>query len=530
MAQLHGRVRRFSHPRVTLIPKHWISLAILALGTWGAGLVVPGLARAQQGATPANGLEAGVSVSTQLAELDALVAQLASDDPRNREVASTALRELDESWLDAIDARIRGLASRRPPVETITLALAEIRRATGSRRADDPVDLALGVLPALSTRRDLPMVATCESVLLWRALEQVGTARSLRLVADIVALDGTAWEQEMHRTVERVGVRLGPMLIEVRSHPSAAVRRWSRWATAELALDQPGRAIQLPSVAGDTTLLANILRAWGTAHDLNAMRVVVSFVGSEHGEVRDAARAALEQFGRNAIWIVREQLALVSGREADPRWGWDRTHRALLDAHDEARLAPVRAELALGEAAAARGELEMMSAHFDRVLLRAPELAQRSQLAEHYARLGAFRRERGELLGATHALRRAVALAASGDTRELALAELRAVQADIDLARGIADLHAYRGRIARSGEDSFAAAVIAKLSGQGAAASRQRRRMAAAGAAVLALIGASTLLRRRRRDERHPGDSEPPRETANENPGDTSPGSLGAIA
>jgi hypothetical protein len=514
---------------VTLISKHWISLAILAVGTWGSSLVVPGLARAQQGATPANGSEAGVTVSTRLAELDALVAQLASDDPRNREVASTALRELDESWLDAIDARVRGLASHRPPVETITLALAEIRRTTGSRRADDPVDLALGVLPALSTRRDLPMVATCESVLLWRALEQVGTARSLRLVADIVALDGTAWEQETHRTVERLGVRLGPMLIEVRSHPSAAVRRWSRWATAELALDQPGRAIQLPSVAGDTALLANMLRAWGTAHDLNAMRVVVSFVGSEHGEVRDAARAAVEQFGRNAIWIVREQLALVSGREADPRWGWERTHRALLDAHDEARLAPVRAELALGEAAAARGEWEAMGARFDRVLLRAPELAQRSQMADGYARLAAFRRERRDPIGAAQEFRRAVALAAPGDERERWLTDLRAVQADIDLARGLVDLHAYRGRLTRDADDSFAATVVARLSGERPAASKQRRRVAAAGGAVLALLGAAALLHRRRRGIPRDPDPSTPREAAADDPGDTSPGSLGAV-
>jgi hypothetical protein len=514
---------------VTLYRKLLICIAILAMN---ASMM---LSAALQNAHAQDAVILGIATSTQVpdrtrdTELEALATHLADDDAQVRTAAFAALRQLDESSLDAVERRIRSRSAHRPPADAITVALAEIRRATGSRRADDPVDLALGVLPALSARRDAAMIAACESVLLWRALEQMGTTAAFRLIAELVALDGAAWEQETRRTIERVGARLGPMLIEVRNHPNAAVRRWSRWATAALGFEQPGRAIQLAEVAGDTTLLADSLRAWGTVHDLNAIRVVVSFVGSEQGEVRDAARAALEQLGRNAIWVVREQLALVSGQEADPRWGWERTRRALLDAHDEARLAPVRAEIAQGEAAAARGELDVMGAHFDRVLLRAPELAQRSRMSEGYARLAAFRRERKDLSGAARALRRAVSLADDDSARAHWLATLRALQADLDLARGIADLHAYRSRVSRSADDGFAVSMVARLSGAQATESRQRKRLAAAGAAALALLGAFALLRRRRAPSDRPASEPDTVSTPEDDPGDTSPGSLGAV-
>jgi hypothetical protein len=459
--------------------------------------------------------------------LESLSTGLAGGDARSREAAHAAFADLDESSLGEVEARIRSLSGRRPATDSMTAALAEIRRATGSRRADDRVDIALGVLPALAVRRDASMVASCESLLLWRALERIATPRALALIADIIALDGEAWENESRRTLERIGARLGPTLIELRSHADASVRRWSRWGTAQLGFDQPGRAIQLPAVANDTALLADTLRAWGNVHQLDAIRVVVSFVGHEHTEIRSAARAALEKFGRNAIWVVREQLELVSGQEADPRWGWERTHRALLEAHDEARLAPVRADVARGEAAEARGDLEAMATEFDRVLLRAPELAQRADMASGYARLGALRRARNDLPGAARALRRATAIASPGPLRDRWTADLRDVQADIDLRRGIADVHAYEDRAARSDHDAFAVSVLSSLNGRKQTESRQRKRLAAAIAAALCAIAAGTFLRR------HPESSTRSQtrsaEEQSQDHGDTSPGSIRAV-
>ena len=222
----------------------------------------------------------------------------------------------------------------------------------------------------------------------------------------------------------------------------------------------------------------------------------------------------------------------MSGTEVDPRWSWERTLQALLDAHDEARLAPVRAELASGQAALTQGDLEAMGAHFDRVLLRAPELAHRDQMATGYARLGAARREARDLASAERAYRRALLLGASSPEAASWQFALRAVQADSELARGVADLHLYRRIAARNPQDHFASEVLSRLSGERATEARQRRRVAAAGAALSLLLAAVALLVGRRRPAARATrqTSATTEDAASARFDDTSPGSLDAAA
>ena len=509
MAQLHRRIRRLSHHRLTArAGVHLLVGALLLLSTTAA--------RAQ---TPA-------STTVGAAEIGGLAERLGSDAPAVRDAAYTALRALDEDALPGIEARVISLGGRRPPAAEVSAAIADIRHGAGSRRADDQIDIGPGVLPALAVRRDATMVAVCESVVLWRALETIGTTAAYRVLADLVALDGAPWEPETHRFVERAGVRLGPMLIAVRNHPNVAVRRWSRWAGTELGFDVPGRAIQLPAVARDSTLLADTLRAYGAARQMDAMRVLASYVGSQHAQVREAARASLAFFGRNAIWVLREQLELVTGQDANPEWGWERTMNALYAAHDDARLAPVRTELAAGQAAAAGGDFSAMDSHYAAVLLRAPELAQRDQMAAGYARLGEQRRNHADLTGAERAYRRAVFLAPEHAQAASWRYALLAVHADLELSRGVADLHAYQRVLELAPGDIRAREVLDRLSGDHAARARVKRRAATGAAAVLLLVAALSALSYRTRRLSVPAASQ----AQDSDDSDTSPGTLTAPA
>ena len=555
MAQLHGRIRGLphhgrlrtdaGHRRSVAIPRAVgvacraaLASALLALAPIAIHAQDAPRVDAEDGAQIGSAVPAAnaaalstavsaASTAVSAAELSVLATALASDDAAVRETAVRGFRALDEDALQAIEARLAAVRLQRPAATELSAALAAIRHAAGSRRADDRIDIGSGVLPALSLRRDPAMLAACESVLLWRALEAMGTTRAYRVIADVVALDGTPWEQEIHRFVERAGVRLGPMLVTVRSHPDADVRRWSRWAGTELGFDAPGRAIQLPLVAAESALLADTLRAYASVRQMDAMRVIASYVSSQHALVREVARAALSEYGRNAIWVLREQLELVTGEDADPSWGWERTMRALFDAHDEARLAPVRAELAAGRDAAARGTLDVMARHYAAVLVRAPELAQREQMAPGYALLGAQQRAAHDLAGAERAYRRALFLAPAHADAATWRAALLALHADMELTRGVADTHAYERVLVASPNDSFARAVLEQLSGERAAHTRSRKRRAMGGAALLSLIAALALVVRRpsSRAQRAPRAAE---SAADEHDGDTSPGSLSA--
>lgn len=506
MAELYRRICRLSHHRVRSIS------FLCALLTC---LLAAGAADAQT----LTDTQAPATTAMGPAELEALAARLASSDADLRERALATLRSLDEDALPGIEARVAAMRGRRPPADELSAAITELRHAAGSRRVDDRVDIGPGVPSALALRRDPTMLAVCETVVLWRALEALGTTAAYRVIADLVALDGAPWEQETHRFVERAGVRLGPMLIAARNHPSPFVRRWSRWAGTELGFDLPGHAIQLPLIASDSTLLADTLRAYGAVRQLEAMRVLASYVGSEHAQVREAARAALAHFGRNATWVLREQLELVTGQDANLEWGWERTMNALYAADDDARLAPVRADLAAGQRAAASAQLEVMAHHYDAVLLRAPELAQRDRMAPDFASLGAQRRRAGNLVGAEVAYRRALLLAPTHPRAPAWRTSLLELHADAELARGVADVHAYERVLARSPDNARVRDVLDRLNGSRAARARTRKHVAAGGAALLLLFTALALLLRRAKPDAAEADA----------PGsDTSPGSLSA--
>lgn len=111
------------------------------------------------------------SAGAQDADLASLAAPLRGDDEAARAQAIATLRALPVSQTPAITERIAWLLRRAPDAATSDELLTALRRATGSRRADDVLDVADGVAAVLSMRRDEPACRTAELILLARALE-----------------------------------------------------------------------------------------------------------------------------------------------------------------------------------------------------------------------------------------------------------------------------------------------------------------------------------------------------------------------
>ena len=435
-------------------------------------------------------------LATSVAELAALAEGLGSEEEGAREAACEALGRLEEEALPAMRARVRSL--RRPVVdpERAYDALRAFRHAVGSRRADDMVDIAPGVLPVLAERRDRVTLTMSERVLLLRSLERIGNPEAGRAIADLFALGFAPWRWEARRVVQRMGPRALPMLLEARGHADRAVRSWARRGVRDLGMSEPGAAIQ----QGDNTLLADVLRAYGQSRDMDAMQVVVSFVTHERLQVREAARWATERYGQNAIWQLRRQHRNATGSPADRSWGWRRTMEALYAADDARRLAPVRAELEAGLAAHASGDLTTLRAKLDEVLLRAPTLPQRAQMAPAYAELGADALARDDLPEALRLFRRAVRLDPHGARADRWRGQLAFIEAEQLLSRGVADVEGYRQALAHMPGHAGALSALDGLTGSPERRVESSRRWAFAIAALLLALAAILLLRRRRSD------------------------------
>lgn len=419
MAELHRRVFGLSNSPALA------GLLAITL-TLGASLS-PAAVRAQDGGDEPEIL--------QRRDIERMAGDLRSRNEETRRSAFESLRTLPASALPAVQERLRYTQRQRVPAEDGYDTLRLFRHAVGSRRADDVVDIAPGILTVLGERRGPIVGRVAERLLLLRALENMGTLDAQRTMGDVFALTPQMWRWERKRVVKRLGRTILPGLIVARAHRDVSVRRWARWGVDELDLSQPGRAVQGLEVSALTPLVS----AYGEVRDMDAMPVVVSYIDHEDEGLRHAARESIARYGRNAIWKLREAYSLRLGTDADTQWGWRTTMERLFSGLDEQRLAPATEQLDAGLAALASGDLSAMEQAFGRALLLEPEHPRRAEMAPGYVRLAAEHPTES-----AQYLRRALLLAPESADASRWQAALLFAEAESHRAAGALDAERYR--------------------------------------------------------------------------------------
>src|SRR5262249_52846763 len=134
----------------------------------------------------------------------------------------------------------------------------------------------------------------------------------------------------------------------------------------------------------DNQVLADVLHAYGVVKDLDAVPVILSFVNSDRAQVRAAARAALQAYGQDAIWKLKEAYFQLTGKAANEGWTAAELTKELFDAYDKYRLQEVYAMLDDGLAKQKAGQLADAVAAFDKVLARQPMLDRRGDMVAGY--------------------------------------------------------------------------------------------------------------------------------------------------
>lgn len=317
-------------------------------------------------------------------DIEALAARLRADDEEDRRAAFTQLSSLPPKALPAIRKRIDYTRLQPIPEEDGYDALRAFRHETGSRRADDRVDIAAGVLGVLKQRRTKIFGRSAERVALLRSLESMGILEAQRAMLDVLALTPSMWRWERKRIVWRTGRAMLPGLILASKYPSRSIQRWSTWGLRSLSVGEPIDAMQ--DVSNDT--LAHVFAAYARVRDFDAMPVVVSFVDHPESIVRAAARDAMRNYGRHGIWQLRLAMEHKLDRTADERWGWKRTMKALYAGLDAKQWAVPNTILDEGLTAQAQGNLKKMARLFDQTLRQAPALPRRAEMTAGYVALG----------------------------------------------------------------------------------------------------------------------------------------------
>ena len=395
-------------------------------------------------------------------ELSKLLTKLASANPKDREEAAAALAEQDESMLPAVAARLidlRKSADRDGMSTLLESARKEARKDLKRGEAeesevptDDKGDASKSLAAeehalmdpnttdwlryVLQAPADTQAYRDLVAVLaLSRTCVAMGTTAAAREVINVYMYFGDLFRIDVQRQLGRMRDMALPALIEAQYHDSKMVRTW-----AKRRLDVMGRAIPSEAVRiNDNQALADVLRAYGRAREVEAVRVIVSFANSDRLQVREAAREAIGQVGEPAHWQLREAYEQLMGEKPARSWDWQRTARELFAVYDRARLQEVYTLMDQGLELAKAGKPSEAVVLFDRVLARAPMFERRVEMVPTYLEHArAIRTE--DRVAASAALRRALSIAPSGDHANAVRSELALIEAEELASAGVLDV------------------------------------------------------------------------------------------
>lgn len=432
------------------------------------------------------------------------------------------LAALSKLQSDAIDERRAGVAALsslgaegmgRPGVaasgpdatDAIARQLGDLRRSEDTRTADGMTRLSLrggsdaDVIELLVRQTpDGVVEKALATVCLLHALTRVRTTPAVRQIVRVAFDAGGAFRPVVLRELRDLDDRATAALVETEGDPSPAVRTWAKDVLEALGKRTPGDAVQTT----DDQVLVDVLGAFASVRDPEAVSVVLSFVNSDRTPVRRAAREATLAYGQDALGRLRTTYAALTGQRLPEDTDARAAALALFDTYDHHRLHDVYARLDEGLARQRAGDIDGAIADFDEVLARQPNL---DRGAETVPALLAYARtiEGAERPRAFDLLRVALRLCPPGAVEgNQVRGEIRYLEGDELASLGIADTTPFEQALDLDPTNERARARLAQLRADTDTNRRREGKIAAAAGVTglcLMALGLAGLRRWRRR-------------------------------
>lgn len=406
-------------------------------------------------------------------DIDGLLAPLAKGGAE-AERARQSILELDADAVSRIQTKLNDLSHAKTPLVQIAIKAAKDAR----KDRGDSFDLFAALAEQSGTGNGYEVAI--QATALAQALAKIGTQPALRALIEVSDDHGGAYRFEVARLLRAAGDKAIPALIESRRSPSSEVRRWGSHELEAMNKKLPGEAIQTK----DNQVLADVLRAFATVHEPDAIAIILSFVNSDRVQVRTAAREALSMYGQDAIWKLREAYTNLTGETKPEGARADEVARDLFAAYDRVRLHEVYGQFELGTRAYKDGKVEEATRAFDTVLAREPMFERRAEMTAAYvARAQAIEdAEPGEALAL---YRKALRLDPGGARANSTKGAIAYLEGKDLLARGIADVSTFKKALELDPGHSKAMAELDRLETDAAERTSRMRRWAAAAAILL---------------------------------------------
>jgi tetratricopeptide (TPR) repeat protein len=335
------------------------------------------------------------------------------------------------------------------------------------------------------------------TALLLEALAHIGTTPAARQLVKVAVDHGGAFRPDVAAHVKSLGDKAVPALLETRKAPSSELRHWAYSQLEGMGKRLPGDAVQTK----DNQVLADVLRAFAHLHDMDSLPVLLSFVSSDRAQVRTAAREALEAFGQDAVWKLREAYSNVTGKAAPEGWQAAEVAKELFAAHDRLRLQEVYGLVDEGLAREKEGKLEEAVAAFDQALAREPMIERRGEMVSAYAAY-AKTLEDTDPSRSLVLFRKAARLWPESSRAPQIEAEIAYLEGKDLLGRGVLDVEPFQRALTLDPGHDKARAELARLDANVEERQQRIRIVASVAAAVVVALTGTLLFGGRRRSRR----------------------------
>ena len=361
----------------------WHLIAVMTILLAGSGDAAAGILRTgpaevpdqwpDWGGTPDLTLPEDMGLSD--AELETYLDKLGAADAA---VRSRAVEELvrDAAGSEGVfrKALLKGQGARNTEMKS---AVREGRKRAGDN--DTPEGLLKGLLSIDPTDDAIGQGATAALRILamLHALSTLNTLAAYKVMIDFSPKHAGGFRHEIGKLIIAHGIDAMPALVYGRGSNDKNIHMFSvKWIrdmgnpllSEQVKLKNPRR-------------LAQLLEAYASVNELDAIDVTLSLTNHASAFVRAAARSAMAHYGRNAFWPARRKYENSFGEEPPETLEVDAILEALYKHFDNQRLAQSRALFAEGLKAHAEGRLTEMATIYKKVLGAEPMFPRRNEMA-----------------------------------------------------------------------------------------------------------------------------------------------------
>ncbi len=211
------------------------------------------------------------------------------------------------------------------------------------------------------------------------ALDTLETMAAFKIMIEFSPRHAGVFRHEIGRMLVAHGLGVLPALIYSRGSDNREIHMFAvKWMR-----DMGNPLLSEQVKVKNPRRLAQLLEAYASVNDLDAIDVTLSLTNHDSVIVRRAARKCITHYGKNAKWPIRRLYENTFSKEPEDGEVGDWA-TALYNHFDTKRLRPMTRLFEQGLSAHQAGEFDKMEAAFREVLRNEPMFPKRSEMAACY--------------------------------------------------------------------------------------------------------------------------------------------------